>query len=38
MNLSIKQKQTHKLVVARDGEKGERWTGNWGLVDANYSL
>ena len=42
-NLSIKQKQTHRL---RDqsgdcqGEAGERerQTGNLGLVDANYYI
>lgn len=39
MNLSMKQKQTHRqtqrLVVAK-GEGGrERWIGSLGLADAN---
>ena len=41
MNLSTEKKQTHvenRLVVAK--REGERvgWTGNLGLVDANYCL
>ena len=42
MNLSTKQKQTYRhirLVVAKvDGWEGEGWTGNLGLVDANYYI
>ena len=43
MNLSTKQKQTHRQ---RDqtcgwqgrGVKGEGWSGNSGLIDANYYI
>ena len=34
INLFMKQKQVHRLVVARDGV-GEGWIGSLGLVDAN---
>ena len=41
MNLSTKQKQTHRHIEqtcgcqGRGGE-GEGWAGSLGLVDANY--
>ena len=38
--LSTKQKQTHRprkqTVVAKEEEEGVEWTGNLGLVEANY--
>ena len=41
MNLSMKQKQTHRhreQTCGCQGEEGvgEGWTGSLGLVDANY--
>ena len=39
MNLPMKQKQTHRLVIAGGGGgggRGEGWTGSLGLADANY--
>ena len=42
MNLSTKQKQIHRhgdQICGCQGEvSGERWTGNLGLVDANYYI
>ena len=41
MNLSIEEKLMHvenRLVVAKGEWKGAGWTGNLGLVDANYCL
>ena len=28
----------NRLVVAKGERKGVGWTGNWGLIDANYCL
>ena len=41
MNLPTKQKQTHRQSNQTCGSQGgegeeEGWTGNLGLVDANY--
>ena len=36
MNLSMKEKQTQRLVVA-EGE-GEGWTGRLWFVDANHDI
>ena len=45
MNLSTKQKQTHRhrdqtcgCQGGLGGGEGEGWTGNSGLVDANYYI
>ena len=41
MNLSTKQKQTQKhreVMIAKGEGEGVRWTGNLGLVDANYYI
>ena len=42
MNLSAEQKQSHRhgeQDCACQGEgKGGLWTGNWGLIDANYYI
>ena len=39
MNLSVKQKQTHRQreqTCGCQGWGGEEWTGNLGLADTNY--
>ena len=43
MNLPIKQEQTHRtkqtdLWLPRGRREGVGWTGNLGLVDANYYI
>ena len=43
MNISMKQKQTHKDREQTCGcqggvGEGEGWTGNLGSVDANYCI
>ena len=38
MNLSIKKKQTLRLVVATGEGEGVEWTGSLGVVDANYFI
>ena len=43
MNLSVKQKQTHRhreqtWGCQGGGETGEGWTGSLGLADANYYI
>ena len=41
MNLSIENKITdmeNRLVVAKGEGEGIGWTGNLGLIDANYCL
>ena len=44
MKLSTKQKHTHRpdmenrLVVAKREREGVDWTGDLGLVDANYYI
>ena len=42
MNLSMKQKQTHrhrqKIVFAKEGWLREGLTGSLGLADANYYI
>ena len=41
MNLSMKQKQTHRHrehTCGFQGRAGEGWIGSMGLADANYYL
>ena len=41
MNLSTEKKimdLENRLVVAKREEEGVEWTGNLGLIDANYCL
>jgi len=41
MNLSTENKfidLENRLVVAKGKGEGVRWTGNLGLIDANYCL
>ena len=41
MNLSTEKKimdLENRLVVAKREGEGEGWTGNLGLIDANYCL
>ena len=38
INLSTKQKQTHRSVVAKGEGEGEGWIGTLGLADANYYI
>ena len=41
MNLSTEKKimdLENRLVVAKGERKGVGWTGNLGLIDANYCL
>ena len=41
MDLSTEKKcmdLDHRLVVAKGEGKGVGWTGNLGLIDANYCL
>ena len=41
MNLSTEKKRLdleNRLVVAKGEGDGVRWTGNLGLIDANYCL
>ena len=41
MNLSTEKKLMdleNRLVVAKQEGEGVGWTGNWGLIDANYCL
>ena len=39
MNFSTEKKivdMEDRLVVAKEEEEGVGWSGNWGLIDANY--
>ena len=42
MNISMKEKQTHRYREQTDGAKGEGggegWSGSLGLADANYYI
>ena len=40
MNLSTKEKQTQhrEQICGCGGRRGGEWTGNLGLVDANYYI
>ena len=41
MNLSTKQKQTHRYrekTCGAKGESGAGWTGSLGLADTNYYI